>query len=390
MSEGLTADTSDLPPELAHYDEAIEKIRGQFVGMRIKVGKAPQTAKWDEASKRAALSAVDNAAEDSVTMSSRLLDPKIESVGKVNDVLAKINDVKMDRRFTLPFTQPGIRLVRMGGADLDNLKRLEERLTALKHELSSAAEFMYYDMDNIRDHMRAKLKKLYDPKNYDFDPRLRYVVSWQFVDVEVPSYLRHNAELLKKAENDLKAEMREAVLLAEQQLAENMFFVIDNLVERLENRRVVDEKHEVLSVVDRGEVRIVEFRNKDKKNVEIAEMSEDEFNERVTDDSRRKIWKDYTASKIFDELEHAERQLVDIGLGRGEMEKVFSRLKGTVQHQTRKNLVKDLKENSDYREHFRKRLESIGESMLDLTVVQGRRDIVRKRSRSKKFNPEKV
>lgn len=383
-------DLEELPSELEHYDEAIETIRGKFVAVRIKIGRAPQTAKWGDAATQAALDAVDGASEDTVSLSSRLLDPKIESVHAVNEVCARINALKMDRAYTLPYVRPGVRLVRMGNENLDNLKRMTEKLQGLSNDLEAAAVVMHEDMEKIREYMKGKLKGLYQAANYDFDPRLRYNLSWIFEDVDVPSYLKHNAELQAQAEKDVQQEMREAVFQAEQQMAEGIFFIVDHLIERLETRRLLDKKHEVYDVQERGDVRIVTFRRKNASKKETAEMSLEDFNTRVRDDERRKAWNNYTAEKLFDEVAFAEKQAEDIGLGKGEMAAAFQRLKEMLGGKTRKDLVKGLKENGDMRDHFRDRLEGLGDQLLDMTVVKGRRDVIRGRSTSMKFNPEKL
>lgn len=383
-------DTDSLPDELEHYDDAIEAVRGKYVGVRIRIGKAPQTAKWAADATQAALAAVDGADEDAVSLSSRLLDPKIESVGAVNDVLARVNALKMDRRFTLPFTRPGVRLVKTGGEDLDNLKRLTDRLTQLKQELAAAAEAMYEDMPAIRRTMEHKLKRLYDPSNYDFDPRLRYTLQWNFEDVDVPSYLQHNAELHRQAEREIQQQMRESIFAAEQQMAEGLYFLVDHLAERLESRRLLDRKYEVLEVEKAGDTRVVTYRRPQSDKKEMEEMSAAEFERRVTDDERRKSWKNNTATRLFDEIEYAEEQIKETGIGKGQIEDAFGKLKSLLKGHSPKSLVSDLKENGDYREAFRNRLETLGNQMLDMTVVQGRRKIIRKRSRSKKLGLNKT
>ncbi len=386
-------DDDVLPEHMAHYDEAIEKVRGTFQGVRVKVGKAPQSAKWASDASQAALDAVGGADEDSVTISSKLLDPKIESIAAVNAVCRRIEELKTDRRYTLPHIRPGIRLIKLGN-NLDIMEQLFGELAKCKTELAVAAEAMFYDMPNIREHMKVKLKGAYQSSNYQFDPRTRYHLSWQPEDVYVPSYLRHNATLQEAAEKQIQTELRETMAHTEAQLAQGVFEMMDHLLSRLEGRRLLDRRHEIMDVEKKDGNFHVKYRDSSVKSgakpTLTVVLDEDDWEARVSDDNRRKGFNDSTATRLFDEIEYFNTELKEIGLARGEMGGAFDRLKKLLQSSDRKTLPLLLKESANYREKFSDSLGKIGEKFLDLSVLKGKRDIVRSKAKSARFNDDKV
>ena len=71
MAKKKAADQPEKnPAEEAHYDEAVETLKGQFQGIKITVGKAPQTRQWASDVALKALKAV-GAEQDSARISSR-------------------------------------------------------------------------------------------------------------------------------------------------------------------------------------------------------------------------------------------------------------------------------------------------------------------------------
>ena len=369
---------------------AIDDVIKQYVGFTINVERGPQTRKWPDHLKAMAVEAAGGGDTGSVAMSDKLFSKEIECVKNMNEALAAVNRLKNDREYTLPHPRTGLRRVRVG-----MLPALEEALEEATRKVRAAAEVMNLEREAIKTVMKAKLGARYDASIYDVDFTQLYVVSYSFPPLGVPEALRRFSTLYEREAKRVQKEAAETIVLHKRMIAETTFEVIDHLIERLESRRVLDGKSEVLQVEKTEDGRYcVTYRDATSKAspkpVRTAILEPAEFDTRVTEDTRRKAFKDATAKKIFEELEYFHRQLDQLGIGGTDLEPVFERLRKAVSGYDRETLPVALKSSAALREGLSEELKKVGDAILDLSVVAGKRDILRRRAKSAVFNPEKV
>lgn len=133
------------------------------------------------------------------------------------------------RRISLPYPEPGIRLIRqedIGGFNL--------QLTTLKGELSEAVEQLEAHYGELRAAARERLGRLFNAGDYPATLRGMFDVSWDFPSVEPPDYLRRLSPSLYRQECErVQARFNEAVQLAEQAFVEELSRLVTHLTERL-------------------------------------------------------------------------------------------------------------------------------------------------------------
>ena len=133
------------------------------------------------------------------------------------------------RLISLPYPEPGIRLIRqedIGGFNL--------QLTTLKGELAEAVEQLETHYGDLRAAARERLGRLFNANDYPHTLRGMFEVTWDFPSVEPPEYLRRLSPTLYRQECDrVQARFNEAVQLAEQAFIEELSRLVTHLTERL-------------------------------------------------------------------------------------------------------------------------------------------------------------
>lgn len=385
MQDELEIDKNDLA--------AIEAVKSGFLGFRCRKRMAPQSKSWPDSLKQAALAAVGGGDADSAAMSDRLFSKEIACVKNMNEALAYVDRIRTDRYYTLPHPEPGVRLVCKGKE-----QALREKIEEAAERIRDCAATMNADRSQIKAHMREKLGARYEQYVsrgvYDLDFTGLYVVEFRFVNIEVPSYLRHNEALYAEALKQAMKDARDVVEMTKSEMVKHLLETVDHLAERLESRRLLDGKHEVIDVRKHGATHIVTVRERGADNKlgdeTTVELTEREYSQRVVEDTKRKTFTNQTAVKIFEALDYFEHQLNTTGIGRGEVESVFNKLKKVVRNYDKNSLPASLRESSGLRDMMKEQLGKVGKALLDLSVVQGERDILRRRTKSATLNPEKV
>ncbi len=374
---------------------ALEQVATGFIGFRCRKKMAPQSSQWDDDMKAAALEAIGGGETDSVSMTDKLFPAvvakEVPAVRAMSEAQSAVNRLCTDRYYTLPHPEPGVRLVKKGKDEM-----LREKITAATTAVATAAQ----QMNDSREHIKTVMRKEFSgrfkkhEKVYDLDFTLLFRVDFKFVNLEVPSYLQHSEKLYAEALATAKSEAKEVIQLETEAMAKTLFDVIDHLVERLESRRMLDQTHEIVDVEVHGDQHIVTYVTKGAKmtraNELVMELTAEQFEERVADSNKRKTFTNVTAKKIFDEMEYAEHQLGQTGIGGGELAAVFTRLKKTVGGQDKDTFASSLRRSEAYREGMVNNLSRIGNAVLGLSVIKGKRDLIRSKASSRKLNPEKA
>ena len=157
----------------------------------------------------------------------KLLDSKHPALRAVNAVKHEV--VTYWRGVSLPFPEPGIRLIRQ-----QDVSAVQVQLTTLKVELVEAVEQLDQQFDAMKATARERLGSLFNPTDYPDSLRSLFDVSWDFPNVEPPSYLQQlSPELYRQESQRVSARFDEAVQLAETAFIEEMSRLVSHLTERI-------------------------------------------------------------------------------------------------------------------------------------------------------------
>ena len=124
----------------------------------------------------------------------KLLDSKHPALRAVNAVKHEV--VTYWRGVSLPFPEPGIRLIRQ-----NNVSAVQVQLTTLKAELTEAVEQLDQQFEAMKATARERLGSLFNPADYPDSLRSLFDVSWDFPNVEPPSYLQQLSPDLYRQES---------------------------------------------------------------------------------------------------------------------------------------------------------------------------------------------
>ncbi len=157
----------------------------------------------------------------------KLLDSKHPAFRAVNAVKHEV--VTYWRGVSLPFPEPGIRLIRQ-----QDVSAVQVQLTTLKAELTEAVEQLDQQFDTMKATARERLGSLFNPTDYPDSLRSLFDVTWEFPNVEPPSYLQQlSPDLYRQESQRVSARFDEAVQLAETAFIEEMSRLVSHLTERI-------------------------------------------------------------------------------------------------------------------------------------------------------------
>jgi hypothetical protein len=130
---------------------------------------------------------------------------------------------------TLPFTEPGIRLLRQ-----DEIESFDQVMTDFRTELEDAVASLDEHYAELKASAADRLGRLYSEADYPASLRGWFQVSWDFPSIEPPNYLRQLSPRLFEEEcRRITSRFDEAVQLAEQAFAEEFGKLVSHLADRL-------------------------------------------------------------------------------------------------------------------------------------------------------------
>ena len=130
---------------------------------------------------------------------------------------------------SLPFPEPGLRLIRQDSVDSIQAKMLEFR-----DELSDSVSELEQRFSDLTTEARERLGDLFNPLDYPSTLAGVFEIQWSFPTVEAPEYLRRlNPDLYAQECDRVRSQFEEAVRLAESAFVEELSKLIDHLSERL-------------------------------------------------------------------------------------------------------------------------------------------------------------
>ena len=157
----------------------------------------------------------------------KLLDSKHPAFRAVNAVKHEV--VTYWRGVSLPFPEPGIRLIRQ-----QDVSAVQVQLTTLKAELTEAVEQLEQQFEAMKATARERLGSLFNATDYPDSLRSLFDVAWEFPNVEPPSYLQQlSPDLYRQESQRVSARFDESVQLAEAAFIQEMSRLVSRLVERV-------------------------------------------------------------------------------------------------------------------------------------------------------------
>ena len=137
--------------------------------------------------------------------------------------------VSLWKGLSLPFPEPGIRLIRQ-----DDVPVFDVQLTSLRAELEEAVAALDDHYGELRAAARERLGRLYNPADYPDSLVGLFKVEHDFPSVEAPAYLRElSPELYRQEQARVTARFEEAVRLAEEAFLAEFAKLVGHLTDRL-------------------------------------------------------------------------------------------------------------------------------------------------------------
>ena len=157
----------------------------------------------------------------------KLLDTRHPAFRKVTAVRGQAE--QFWRGLSLPFPEPGVRLVRH-----DAVADFDARMTGYRAELDDAVAGLDRCFGELRAAAAERLGSLYNPSDYPETLLGLFGVAWDFPSVEPPEYLVRLAPGVYEAEHArVAARFEEAVQLAERAFLEEFAALVAHLCERV-------------------------------------------------------------------------------------------------------------------------------------------------------------
>ena len=164
---------------------------------------------------------------DCLSAGKKLIDTRDPTFRAVTSIRSQA--VNYFKGLSLPFPEPGLRLIRQ--ADLD---AINDKMGQFKDELREAVATLNAHFGDLKLAARQRLGRLYNPADYPDSLMGLFELAWEFPSVEPPEYLRRlSPELYRQEAERVTARFDEAVQLAEQAFVEELSRLVSHLSERL-------------------------------------------------------------------------------------------------------------------------------------------------------------
>ena len=179
----------------------------------------------------------------------KLLDTRHPAFKAVTTVKSQIRSYW--KGVSLPYPEPGIRLIRQ-----DGIENFDAQMNEFRYELEDAVGELDQQYSELQRLARTRLGSLFNPADYPRSLTGLFAVEWDYPSVEPPDYLRQlSPELYEQERIRVAARFDEAVQLAEQAFATEFTGLVAHLTERLSGQE--DGKPKIFR--DSAVTRLTEF-----------------------------------------------------------------------------------------------------------------------------------
>lgn len=164
---------------------------------------------------------------DYLSARKKLLDTKHAAYKEVTGVRGKV--VAHWKSLTLPFPEPGIRLIRQ-----HQIEAFDEAMLGFRTELGDAVGRLDDHYSELKTAARRRLGELFNASDYPTSLRGLFLVDWDYPNVEPPDYLQQlNPTIYEQEKTRVAARFEEAIQLAETAFISEFAKLIEHLTERL-------------------------------------------------------------------------------------------------------------------------------------------------------------
>lgn len=167
------------------------------------------------------------AESDFLSAGKKLLDTRHPAYKAVTTIRSRI--VSYWKGMTLPYPEPGIRLIRQG-----DIEAFDNKMETLRAELEEAVDQLNEKYSDLKTAARERLGRLFNEADYPQSLLGLFELLWDFPSVEPPDYLRQlNPELYRQECQRVTARFDEAVRLAEEAFTSELAELVSHLGERI-------------------------------------------------------------------------------------------------------------------------------------------------------------
>lgn len=217
--------TLDRPPPRRRADPT-DRLRSTMAAVRVSFVWLGCRKTLTAEQKAEAADAFD-ASGRFLTAGKKLLDTKHPAFRAVTNVRGRI--LSIWRGMTLPFPEPGVRLIRQDQIDVFHAEMTERR-----SELDATVAVLEERFEELKTAARERLGRLFNPHDYPTSLRGLFAVEWDFPSIEPPSYLAElNPALFEEECRRVSARFDEALALAEQAFSMELTELVAHLTDRL-------------------------------------------------------------------------------------------------------------------------------------------------------------
>ncbi len=167
------------------------------------------------------------ASADFVSAGKKLLDTRDRRFQAVTAIRTRA--VQYWKAMSLPFPEPGLRLIRQEDVDAFNAHMVD-----LKEELEDAVASLDNHFDDLKQAARRRLGSLFAESDYPATLRGLFGMEWEFPSAEPPNYLRQLSPAIYEEECErVRGRFQEAVRLAEEAFLAEFEQLVAHLCDRL-------------------------------------------------------------------------------------------------------------------------------------------------------------
>ena len=219
MSVVLENDSTTQTPASVRLQATMTAARVSFTWLGVR--KALNTHQKDQAAKSF------GAEGNFLTAGKKLLDTSHPAFKAVTAI--RSSAISYWKGCTLPFPEPGIRLIRQATVD-----EFHAKMTSFRRQLADAVEQLSSQYGELRIVARERLGNLFDAGDYPATLEGQFAIDHDFPNVDPPSYLRQlSPELYQQECQRMQSRFNEAVQLAEQAFIDELARLVEHLSERL-------------------------------------------------------------------------------------------------------------------------------------------------------------
>ena len=227
MSTSTSLTPESLTPEstLSDASTPADTLRHSFTAMRVSFSwfGARRSLTSDQCQQAAAQF---GAEKTYISAGKKLIDTSHPAMRAVNQLRRQAGETW--KSASLPFPEPGIRLIRQ--TDIESLNDQMADFRRLLIDAVNELEVQYYEIKRLA---RERLGQLYCEGDYPVTFIGLLDIAWEFPNVEPPDYLRRlQPELYQRECDRMRSRFEEAVQLAEQAFMEELSGLVSHLGER--------------------------------------------------------------------------------------------------------------------------------------------------------------